>query len=36
VLRYHGYQTELAQDGVEAVRLFRANPQGFARRCCST
>jgi two-component system, cell cycle sensor histidine kinase and response regulator CckA len=30
VLRHHGYTTELAADGHEAVRLFRANPQGFA------
>jgi CheY-like chemotaxis protein len=30
VLRHYGYKTELAADGPEAVRLFRANPQGFA------
>lgn len=30
VLRHHGFSTVLANDGHEAVRLFRAQPQAFA------
>jgi two-component system cell cycle sensor histidine kinase/response regulator CckA len=30
LLRSHGYQTVLANDGVEGLECFRANPRGFA------